>query len=67
VRKCQEHQGSSVLHVLILQEAQQVTDVGLMELKELKSLKTLAYGGTQVTDAGVRELQAALPECRINP
>ncbi len=35
-------------------------------LKELKSLKELDLGSTQVTDAGVKELQKALPGCRIN-
>jgi len=42
-----------------------VTDAGLKELAGLKQLTTLNLLGTQVTDAGRKELQKALPECDI--
>src|SRR5262249_11425215 len=43
-----------------------MTDTGLKELAGLKSLQTLTLDQTtQVTDAGVRELQKALPNCKI--
>jgi hypothetical protein len=35
-------------------------------LKELKLLTKLGLGGTNVTDAGVKELQEALPKCDID-
>ncbi len=43
----------------------QVTDAGLVHLKGLTSLETLWLIGTQVTDAGVQDLQKALPNCQI--
>ena len=39
--------------------------IGLKELRDLKSLKTLDLSGTKVTDAGLKELQAALPGLKI--
>tara|TARA_B100001123_G_C15315936_1_gene1026123 strand:+ start:3047 stop:3181 length:135 start_codon:yes stop_codon:yes gene_type:complete len=39
--------------------------VGKSHLKELVNLQTLYLGGTKVTDAGVAELQKALPDCKI--
>lgn len=44
-----------------------ITDVGLNELSTLKSLKKLYLSGPQVhvTDAGVKELQSALPELQV--
>jgi len=39
-------------------------DAGLKELKDFKQLTTLNLG--KVTDAGVKELQAALPHCKIH-
>jgi hypothetical protein len=42
-----------------------VTDAGLKGLAELKGLQWLGLVGTQVTDAGVAELQKALPGCKI--
>ena len=43
-----------------------MTDAGLKELAELKSLQSLNLGDTQVTDAGVEDLRKALPACAIN-
>jgi len=40
------------------------TDIGLIHLKSLTSKKKLALG-SQITDAGMKEIKAALPECRI--
>ena len=42
-----------------------VTDAGLTHLKELNNLEMLDLIGTQVTDEGVKQLQQALPNCRI--
>jgi hypothetical protein len=42
-----------------------VTDAGLEHLKGLTSLKYLFLMNTQVTDAGMEDLQAALPKCKI--
>ena len=41
-------------------------DAGLKELKDLKQLTSLNLDGTAVMDAGVKELQAALPHCKIH-
>ena len=49
-----------------------VTDVGLKELTTLKNLTWLYLGDplrrfkSKVTDAGVKELQKALPRCEIS-
>jgi hypothetical protein len=45
--------------------ATQITDAGLVHLKKLKQLETLTLTGARVTDAGVADLQAALPRVRI--
>jgi Leucine-rich repeat (LRR) protein len=42
-----------------------VTDVSLTKLAALKSLQTLDIRETRVSDAGVKELRAALPDCEI--
>jgi hypothetical protein len=41
------------------------TDVGLKEISQLEGLRTLYLWGAKVTDAGVTELQKALPKCKI--
>lgn len=41
------------------------TDAGIKELASLKSLKSLDLKFTQVNDATVKELQEALPDCKI--
>jgi hypothetical protein len=38
----------------------------LVHLKGLTNLKQLVLKGTKVTDAGVAELQKALPNCKIS-
>jgi hypothetical protein len=43
----------------------QVTDQGIAKFKECKRLKSLFLRGTKVTAAGVDDLKAALPQCRI--
>jgi len=43
-----------------------VTDAGLKELAGLKSLQSLDLFITHVTDAGIKELQKALPGCQIS-
>ena len=42
-----------------------VTDAGLSQLENLPNLRRLQLERTRVTDDGVAELQAALPNCRI--
>jgi hypothetical protein len=42
-----------------------VTDKGIAFLANLKSLEQLEIYDTLVSDEGVRQLQAALPQCRI--
>ena len=42
-----------------------VTDAGLVHLAGLTALERLWLADTQVTDAGVAELQKALPNCGI--
>ncbi|NLE37776.1 MAG: hypothetical protein GX621_07105 [Pirellulaceae bacterium] len=42
-----------------------ITDAGLEHLKGLTRLETLDLRDTPVTDEGVRRLQHALPDCRI--
>ena len=51
--------GPDAAHVLI------VTDAGLASLKGLRQLQTLVLKGTRVTDAGVADLQKALPQLKI--
>lgn len=43
----------------------QIGDAGLAHLKELKDLVSLDLRNTKVTAAGVRQLQAALPMCKV--
>jgi len=50
--------------LLVLEETE-VTDAVLKELAALKSLTRLDLILTKVTHAGVKELQKALPQCKI--
>jgi hypothetical protein len=50
----------------LMLDGTQVSDQGLGHLKCLAKLKTLGVQGTNVTDKGVKELQHALPDCRIH-
>ena len=40
--------------------------MGLVHLKEMTQLESLGLRDTQVTDAGVDDLQQALPNCKID-
>jgi hypothetical protein len=42
-----------------------VTDEGARNLKKLSGLEFAFFGGTGVTDAGVADLQKALPQCEV--
>ena len=42
-----------------------ITDAGLGHLEQVPQLETLHLERTQVTEQGVRQLQKALPNCRI--
>ena len=42
-----------------------VTDAGLVHLKGLTKLEVLVLRRTKVTPAGVKQLQQALPNCKI--
>lgn len=44
----------------------QITDEGLAHLTKLANLEVLGIKFAQVTDEGVRELQQALPNCKID-
>ena len=44
----------------------EVTDAGLAHLAGLPALESLYLSDTLVTDAGISELQEALPNCRIS-
>ena len=46
-------------------EETKVRDAGLVNLKGLPKLRELILIGTQVTDAGVAELQKAFPKWQI--
>ena len=43
-----------------------ITDAGLVHLKRLTKLQRLVLDFTKVTDAGVADLQKALPNCKIS-
>ena len=43
-----------------------ITDAGLVHLKGLVNLQTLDLAFTKTTDAGVADLQKALPNCKIS-
>jgi internalin A len=42
-----------------------ITDKSLSDLAHFKSLKSLFLVRTLVTDAGLKELKRALPDCKI--
>jgi hypothetical protein len=44
----------------------QITDAGLVHLRGLTNLQVLDVKNTQATDAGIAELQKALPNCKIS-
>ena len=44
----------------------QITDSGLVHLKNLSNLEALSLSYTKVTDADIAELQKALPDCKIS-
>ena len=44
----------------------QVTDAGLKHLNVLPSLTGLILPGPQITDAGLAEIKAALPKCKVS-
>lgn len=46
--------------------ATNVSDAGLEHLRGLTRLQSLNLMATKVTDAGVKDLQMALPNCKIN-
>ena len=46
--------------------AYNLTDAGLKDLAKLQNLQYVNLYDTKVTEAGVAELQKALPKCRIS-
>jgi len=57
--------GLPQLESLFIDNAQ-VTDAGLQHLNHLNSLRLLYLRNTHVTDDGVKDLQEALPNCKID-
>ena len=57
-------QGLCQLRELYLSQTQ-ITDAGLVHLSGLTNLQTLDLHGTKVSVAGVKDLQKALPNCKI--
>jgi len=57
--------GLTNLRTLDLKTTLQITDAGLVHLKGLTNLQELDLEDTQATDAGIAELQKALPNCKI--
>ncbi len=53
------------LTIVKLPSNTRITDTALEHLGELRELRSLRLIRTGVTDDGVRELQQALPECKI--
>lgn len=56
---------STSMEELHLDSCPKVGDPVVQILKTVKSLKKLGLGGTAVTPRGLSELQAALPECKL--
>ncbi len=56
--------GKPVIGVYL--DCTKVTDAGLVHLKGMTNLRRLNLIYTNVTDAGVKKLQAALPKCKIS-
>ena len=57
--------GLTSLETLNLENTRGVSDFGLVHLKALTNLRQLDLDGTKVTDAGVQDLQEALPRVKI--
>ena len=58
--------GLTNLEYLYLEGCRDITDAGLVHLKGLTNLQELDLEDTQATDAGIAELQKALPNCKID-
>jgi hypothetical protein len=61
-----DHIGLTNLETLNLQNTTGVADLGLMHLNGLTKLRKLTLDGTKVTDAGIQDLQQALPKAKIS-
>jgi hypothetical protein len=57
---------ASFLELESLDLGGEVTDAAIPHLKTLSKLKTLSLFGSKVTDDGVKELQKAIPNCKID-
>ncbi|HEV3341171.1 MAG TPA: leucine-rich repeat domain-containing protein [Pirellulales bacterium] len=57
--------GLTGLQRLVLRHNIRITDAGLQHLRGLRDLQLLDLRGTRVTDAGMAQLQAAMPNCQI--
>ena len=63
VKFAEKKPGKPVIGVYLI--FTKVTDAGLVHLKGMTNLQTLDLSFTNVTAAGVKKLQAALPKCKI--
>ena len=61
----QNLKGLTRLQLLNLHRTPAITDAGLQHLKGLTQLQKLDLANTKVTDAGVKDLQKALPKLEI--
>ena len=59
------HFGSDGKYSAILQDYMKITDEGLIHLYGLKNLESLSLNTMHVTQAGIDNLQKALPNCKI--
>ena len=53
------------LKYLYLGGCSRISDDGITHLKKISSLKELYLFETRVSDAGIRDLQRALPDCKV--
>jgi len=56
----------TAMETLYLDLCERITDSGLRKLRDLNNLRWLAFRNQRITSHGIRELQQALPNCRVS-